>query len=130
MQPPKQERSLMELFTDLTQSTADLVRQEVALAKAEASEKVSQIGSAVASLAVGGLLAFAGLLILLQALVVGLAEFMPGWLASLIVGGVAALIGLGLLLAGRSALRAQSLAPRRTAESLRRDRDMVREQMG
>lgn len=129
MQPPKEERSLMELFTDLTQSTADLVRQEVALAKAEASEKVSQVGNAVASLAVGGLLAFAGLLILLQALVVGLAEFMPGWLASLIVGGVVALIGLGLLLAGRSALRAQSLAPRRIAESLRRDRDMVREQM-
>lgn len=129
MQPPKEERSLMELFTDLTQSTADLVRQEVALAKAEASEKVSQVGNAVASLAVGGLLAFAGLLILLQALVVWLAEFMPGWLASLIVGGVVALIGLGLLLAGRSALRAQSLAPRRIAESLRRDRDMVREQM-
>lgn len=129
MQPPKQERSLMELFTDLTQSTADLVRQEVALAKAEASEKVSQVGNAVASLAVGGLLAFAGLLILLQALVVWLAEFMPGWLASLIVGGVVALIGLGLLLAGRSALRAQSLAPRRIAESLRRDRDMVKEQL-
>lgn|SRR5690606_37101849 len=129
MQPPKEERSLMELFTDLTQSTADLVRQEVALAKAEASEKVSQVGNAVASLAVGGLLAFAGLLILLQALVVWLAEFMPGWLASLIVGGVVALIGLGLLLAGRSALRAQSLAPRRIAESLRRDRDMVKEQL-
>lgn len=129
MQPPKQERSLMELFTALTQNTSELVRQEVALAKAEASEKISQAGSAVASLAVGGLLAFAGLLILLQALVVGLAEFMEGWLASLIVGGLVALIGIGLLQAGRSALKAQNLSPRRTTESLRRDKDMVKEQM-
>lgn len=129
MQSDNQDRSLGSLFADLTQETSGLVRQEVELAKAEMSEKASQVGSAVASLAVGGALAFAGFLILLQAAVVALSEVMEPWLASLIVGGVVALVGIVLLLKGRSDLKTQNLAPRRTMESIQEDADLARERL-
>ena len=39
MDVPRMDRSLGELFSDLSQQTADLIRQEMRLAKAELSEK-------------------------------------------------------------------------------------------
>ncbi|WP_119459378.1 phage holin family protein [Rhodospirillaceae bacterium SYSU D60014] len=127
MQSDNQGRSLGSLFAELTRETSGLVRQEVDLAKTEMSEKASQVGSAVASLAVGGALAFAGFLILLQAAVVALSAVMEPWLASLLVGGGVALIGIVLLLKGRSDLKAQNLAPRRTMESVQEDTELARE---
>jgi hypothetical protein len=127
----KDERSLGTLFSELSQETTTLVQQEVALAKAELSEKLAHLGRAVASLAIGGLVLFAGLLVLLDAAVYGLSTLLPPelrpWLAALIVGGVVAGIGFVLLQKGRSTLHSATLAPQRTAESLRRDKDMVKE---
>lgn len=129
MQTQNQDRSLGSLFADLTQETTGLVRQEVDLAKAEISEKASQVGSAIASLAVGGALALAGFLVLLQAAVVALSNVMEPWLASLIVGGVVALIGIILMLKGRRDLAAQNLAPRRTIDSVQEDARVARERL-
>ena len=44
MDLPRIDRSLGELFSDLSQQTADLIRQEMRLAKAELSEKFSDAG--------------------------------------------------------------------------------------
>ena len=128
---PQEERSLGTLFTELSQETTTLVQQEVALAKAELSEKMTHLGRAVASLAIGGLVLFAGLLVLLDAAVYGLSKLLPPelqpWLAALIVGGIVAGIGFVLLQKGRSTLQVTPLAPQRTADSLRRDTNMVKE---
>jgi len=128
---PKDERSLGTLFTELSQETTTLVQQEVALAKAEVSEKIAHLGRAVASLAIGGLVLFAGLLVLLDAAVYGVSKLLPAelspWLAALIVGGIVAGMGYNLVQQGRKTLQATTLAPQRTAESLRRDTDMVKE---
>lgn len=129
MQAQNQDRSLGSLFADLTQETTGLVRQEVDLAKAEISEKASQVGSAIALLAVGGALALAGFLVLLQAVVVALSNVMEPWLASLIVGGVVTLIGIILMLKGRRDLAAQNLAPRRTIESVQEDARVAGERL-
>ena len=64
-------RSLIGLFSDLWRETSALFRAEAELAKAELSEKVSQATAGVTSLAIGGLVAFAGLLVLLDAAVYG-----------------------------------------------------------
>jgi hypothetical protein len=129
MQTDNQGRSLGSLFADLTQETTGLVRQEVDLAKAEISEKASQVGMAVASLAVGGALALAGFLVLLQAAVVALSNVLDPWLASLIIGGVVAIIGIILMLKGRNDLTARSLAPQRTIESVQEDAQVARERL-
>jgi hypothetical protein len=129
----KGDRSFGSLLTELTQETTTLVQQEVALAKAEMSEKISQVGSGLATLIIGGFILFAGLLKLLDAAIFGIAELLPPdltpWLAALIVGVVVAIIGAVMLQKGRSNLKSGNLAPRRTAASLRRDKEFAEEQI-
>jgi hypothetical protein len=127
----KEDRSFGSLFAELTQETATLVQQEVALAKAEMSEKVSQLGSGLATLIIGGFVLFAGLLKLLDAVIYGIGELLPPdlsvWLPALIVGVIGAIIGAVMLQKGRSNLKPGNLAPQRTAASLRRDKEFAKE---
>jgi hypothetical protein len=129
----KDERSFGQLLADLTNESRALVRNEIDLAKAEISEKVTQVGLGIAALAAGGLVLFAGFLVLLDAAVFGLAKLLEpyGWpaLAALIVAVATMIIGLIILMIGRSSLKSTNLAPRRTTESLRRDTQMVKEQV-
>lgn len=129
----RDERSIGALVSELSQETTTLIQQEIALAKTEMSEKVSQVSRALVSLALGGLVLFAGLLVLLDALVYGLSELMPPdltpWLPALLVGVVVAIIGAILLQKGRSNLQTSNLMPQRTATSLQRDTHMVKEQV-
>jgi hypothetical protein len=129
---PKEDRPLGSLLGDLMGDLAELVSKEIQLAKAELAEKVSLATAGAASLAIGGLVAFAGLLVLLDAAVYGLTalfEGLPLWASALIVGVVVIGVGMVLLLKGRSNLRAENLAPRRTVESLRQDAEMIKEQV-
>lgn len=122
------DRSLKELFGDLTQSVTTLFRKEIELARAETSEKINQAGVAAGAIAAGGVLALAALIVLLQALVIALAELgLAPALSALIVGGVVAIIAFALIYKGINDLKASSLAPTRTVEALRRDAHMVKE---
>src|ERR1041384_912960 len=108
----KDDRSLGELFADLARELSTLVRQEVQLARTELGQKASRLGRDLAALAVGGLVAYAGLLAILAALIIGLAAAgLPWWLAALLVGVVVAGIGYGLVQRGLSALKRENLAP-------------------
>ena len=135
MEPAKDDRSLAALFTGFSRETSALIRQEAALVRAEVAEKINQAGSGIALLAAGGGLVLVSLFFLVQALVFGVVAlldiWLPAeiavWLAPLLVGLLAALIGWVLLRGGLSRLRATSLAPTRTAASLRRDTNLVRE---
>ena len=119
-----QGRSLMGLFSDLWRETQTLVHQEAELAKAEISEKVSQVTTGAAEIASGGAVLFAGFIVLLFAAVGALELMLPTehaiWLAPLIVGYI-------LLSRGRKQMQAQSLAPQRTLESLKRDARLAKE---
>jgi hypothetical protein len=125
------ERPLMDLFSDLWRQTALLFRQEADLAKAEISEKVSQVETAVAALAVGAIVLHAGFLLLLAAAVAGLMKLLPeehaAWLAPLIVGVVVLVAGAVLLAKGRSKMKAGNLTPSRTIQSMRRDMEFAKE---
>ncbi len=116
------ERSLGDLFGDLSRETSTLVRQEVTLAKAELTRTATQVGKEVGVLAVGGAIAYAGLLALLAAVVLGLVAFgLPPWLAALIVGVVVAGGGYALVRRGLSGLKGVDMAPRQTMETLTED---------
>lgn len=126
----KEDRSLGELFADLARESSTLLRQEVQLAKTELSQKASQVGRDVASLAIGGLVAYAGLLAILAAVIIGLAAAgLPWWLAALLVGIVVIGIGYGLIQRGLTALKREDLAPRQTIESLQEDARWAKEQV-
>lgn len=131
MQAGRDDRSLGELFAELAQETSTLVRQEVELARVELGEKVGQVGRSVASILVGGAVAYAGLLAILAAIIAGLAEAgLPVWLSALLVGIVVAGVGYLLINRARSALQQMDMAPRRTVETLKEDQEWVKEQVG
>lgn len=126
-------RSLGELLRGLTDETSALVRDEIALARAEVTDKVVQAGSSIALVAGGAIVCLAGLLTILDAAVYGLARLMgtetlPA-AAALIVGLITIGLGIALVLRGRASLRPKNLVPRRTAQSLERDAELVKEQM-
>jgi hypothetical protein len=126
MEMSESERSIAELFRQLSRDLGTLLRQESELARTEVRQKAGQVAIAGAAFGSGGLVGFAGFLILLQALVAWLAGVLDSTaLAALLVGGLALLAGAGLVLLGRSRLKAEKLVPRKTVESLRQDAELA-----
>lgn len=128
MQPQRDERSLGELFAELASETSTLVRQEVQLAKTELTEKVTSAGRDAGMIGAGGALAYAGLLALLAAVVIGLGELIPLWLSALIVGLIVVGVGYALIQRGLTGLKHLDPAPRETMQTIKEDVDMVKEQ--
>jgi len=126
-----QSRSLMGLFADLWRETQTLVHQEAQLAKAELSQKVSQVATGAGEIAAGGAVLFAGFIVLLFAAVGAIELMIPSdhaiWIAPLIVGLAVMIIGYILLSKGRKQLKSESLAPERTMDSLQRDARLAKE---
>jgi len=115
----KEERSLGELLAELAQEVTTLVRQEMNLAKTEVSQKVSRVGMHLGFLAAGGAVAYAGLLAILAAIIILLAQAgLPWWAAALLVGLVVSGAGAFLVMKGINALKQEDLAPRETLASL------------
>jgi hypothetical protein len=123
------ERSVVGLLSELAEETGILVRQEIALFKAEIQENLSRLGIGAGALVAGGLIAFTGWLALTAAAILGLSLVLAPWLAALIVGAVMITLGAGLLLFSKSRLRSETLVPRRTLSSLREDRAWIRDQI-
>jgi hypothetical protein len=126
-QPAKEDRSLGELLGDLTRELTTLVREEATLAKTEMTQKLSQVGKDVGYLAAGGAVAYAGMLAIVAAIIIGLAQAgMEWWVSALLVGVVVAAIGGYLVSKGLNALRQQDLTPSQTVETLKEDAQWIR----
>lgn len=125
----RQEATLGELFSELSQETSALFRQEVQLAKAEVTRKATRAGKEIAFIAAGGFVAYAGFLALIAAAIFGVAEFLPIWLSALLVGVIVAGVGYLLLQKGISGLKEINPAPRRTIETLKEDKEWLKQQV-
>jgi hypothetical protein len=125
----RQERSIGELFGQLTQDLGLLVRQEAQLAKTEVQAKVSRATSDMVSLATGGVVALIGALALTAAVILLLVDpvGLKPWLAALLVGGAMAGIGYVMLKGGLRDLKKIDPAPRRTVESIKEDIQLAKE---
>jgi drug/metabolite transporter (DMT)-like permease len=116
------DRSLGDLLAELSRETSTLVRKEMELAQVEMTAKAKQTAIDAGTSAAGGVLAHAGMLVLLAALVMILvAVGVAPWLAALIVAVAAMGIGYVMLNRGMSKLRHRSLVPTQTMESLKED---------
>jgi hypothetical protein len=120
--------SLLGLVRTLTFDTKTFIRQEVQLAKAELSEKISKLGRNAMTLAVGGFVAYAGLIVLLIGLglllglafeTAGLSTAMAGFLGLGSVGLLVLVIGSVMLLKGVKSLSRESLTPEKTVQTLK-----------
>jgi hypothetical protein len=125
-----EDRSLGDLFGDLTRDMGTLVRQEVELAKTEMTQKASEAGKNIGSMVAGGAVAYAGFLAILAGLIIGIASLgVPRWLSALIVGLVVTGVGYFLIQKGREALKQGNLAPKKTIETLKDDAEWAKEQV-
>jgi hypothetical protein len=126
----REDRSIGELFGQLSQDMTLLFRQELQLARAELSEKISQVTSNLVSVVAGGFVTYVGALALVAALILGLheaADISP-WVSALIVGLIFAIAGWLMLNRGLKELKRVDLAPRRTVETLKDDVQWAKEQ--
>ncbi|HEX8250693.1 MAG TPA: phage holin family protein [Pyrinomonadaceae bacterium] len=125
----KEERSLGELFSELASETSTLVRQEVALAQTELTQKATKVGKNVGFLVVGGAVGYAALLAIIAAVIIGLANFIPAWASALIVGAVVGIVAYLLISSALAALKKTDLTPRETVETLKEDAQWLKNQV-
>ena len=107
--PPVEEtknpRSIGELVAGITERFSRLIRDEIELAKVQATAKVKKISVGAVMLIVGGVIALYAFGILLLAAVWGIANALPLWLSALIVGVFLLLITGILVLVGMKSLK-------------------------
>jgi hypothetical protein len=128
------EKPVADLIRDLRDETTILFKQELLLAKKEMSEKAGRMGKNIGMVAAGGLVAYAGLLVLLYAIsnlvvatlvAMGLSLQIATWLGPAIVGLIVALIGYGMYKKASKNLSKESLAPEKTMETIQEDKEWM-----
>jgi hypothetical protein len=133
-QPP----TIVRLLQDLREESTTLLRQEVALAKAELRQNVSEYGQNTLALTIGALIAYAGFTVLLIGLGqlatvwlirAGVGADMAPWVAPSVVGFLVALIGWGLFAKAKRALSCDALTPTRTIESLKTNKRWIQNKL-
>lgn len=122
------ETSVFGLMRELREEFKTFVKQEIQLAKTELSEKASCFGRNAAWLGVGGLVAYAGLIVLLAGLGsllayafenAGMNRTMANFLGLGIMGLVVALLGFAFVMKALQAFKGASLAPQKALHTLK-----------
>ena len=123
------ERSLIDLFRDLSQQAYTLIRQEVALAKTEVSERLSSMVSDAIWIGAGVLLIHMALGTAVAAIVLALgAAGMPLATAAALVAGALIVIGVVVVQWRISAIRRRRVVPTRTVSELKETGQWLRDQ--
>jgi Flp pilus assembly protein TadB len=125
--PQTEERSVAELMRQATEQASQVVRDEMRLARAEMVEKGKRAGTGAGLFGGAGVVALYGAAALLTALVLGLAEGLPAWLAALLVAVLLFLVAGVLALVGRKSVQqAMPAVPEQTVESVKTTVDEVK----
>ena len=98
---PRDERPLVELVSEIKDKAETLVQQEVALGLAELDDRAARISSDLKQSAAGGAVVLSGVLVLLAAATLFVAQFVEAWIAALLVGLAVTLPGLAMVLTAR-----------------------------
>jgi hypothetical protein len=124
------ERSTPALMGDLVNHVTELVRKEITLFRAEMNDKATQVFVALGSIVAALVFVLTALNVLAAALVAALTNAgIPAAWSAVIVGGALAIVAAVLANRGIANLKAQNLAPERTARATMRDAEMVKEKM-
>ena len=133
----RDDRSIGDLIKDLRDESTTLIRQELALAKTEMSEKASKAARNSAYIGVGAVLCYLGGFFALVAATVGLALLLGAanlgwhawWLAPLIVGAIVGIVGWVITKKGMNTLKHQSKVPEKTVQSLQEDKQWLQDKV-
>lgn len=119
--------SFGELLSQLANNSAELVRDEIELARQEMSEKVKVLRSGIVLAAVGSVIGLIALLTLTAAAVIGLAHYIGAGTSALIIGAALAISGVAIAFAGLGQIKRTSLTPKQTIETLEEDKEWLKE---
>ena len=120
--------SVGELVGQLSEQTSTLVRQELALARAEMTQKGKAAGLGVGLFGGAGVFVVYGVGALVAAAVMGLAVAVPGWAAGLIVGAASFVVaGIAALIGKKEVAEATPPVPQQAVASVKDDVDAVKE---
>lgn len=123
-------RSVLGVAGEAMAQTADLIRVEFRLARAELAEKVTSIRTGAAFVVAGAVFLIGALFLLLQWAVVALVEAgLSASSATFVVAVASSLIGLVLILTGRQKLDPGSVLPERTLNQIAQDGAMAKEKL-
>jgi hypothetical protein len=115
------ERSIPELTKDMAFHLGDMFRNELKLARVEATEGVKTLSGAVGLIAAGAVIGGSALTLGLFAVAYALATVMPMWGAAAVVAVLAAIVAWMLVKAGQKAMNSDELSLTRTREQVSRD---------
>jgi protein-S-isoprenylcysteine O-methyltransferase Ste14 len=124
------EQSIADVIRSTVQDAQDLVRSEIALAKAELRSEVKRLGAGVAALAAAGLAALVAVILLLTAAAWGIPAALgwPVWSGFALVGAVMLLAAAALAMMGRKRLNSQRHMPL-TVDTLKENMKWTRARM-
>jgi hypothetical protein len=124
---PGSDQSTAELVQQASEQISRLVRDEIALAKAELAEKGKHAGIAAGLFGGGGVLALYGVGALIATLIIVLNLFLDLWLAALIITVVLfAVAGILALLGKKQVTKAVPPEPSAAIASAKADVDEVK----
>ena len=119
-QPMRPDRSLGELFAEMTSDMGTLVRKEIELAKLEIQEEGTRVGKGVGMLGGAGVAGWLALLFLSLALAWLIDQALNTALSFAIVGVVWAVVALVLISMGKKQLNEIKAMPN-TTETIKED---------
>jgi membrane protein len=125
-----EKRSLADVVRSAVDGVTALIRKEIELGKIEVTEAIGARAKGAGLMAVAGVFALFALGFAAAAGSAALDRIVPDWAAHLIVAGVFVLVALVLFLAGRGAMRATSVAPEKTQQTIKDDVRLVKERIG
>lgn len=117
---PGYDQSLADLLKSTLHDAQDLVRGEIALAKAEMRQEVRKVGAGAAAFAAAGVAALLAVVFLLTAAAWGITAALgwPAWSGFAIVGTVVLLVALVLAMMGKKRFNGEQRMPL-TTETMR-----------
>jgi len=127
--PPPGERSLADLVVDVSENASVLVREEIELAKAEVSAKVSKLGRGAAVGVAAGTFAFLALILILHGIAWLLGEeLFDGniWAGYFVTAGIFLLLAaLAGLIAYRAVKAGSPPVPEQAIEEAKLTKEML-----
>jgi hypothetical protein len=118
---------LRDIASGVASDLQELLKGEIALARAEVDQKLRGIVIAAILIVGGALVAFAGLVVVLEGGAAVLAFWLPAWASLLIVGVVILAVGGLVSRAGIGKLSLKAIKPERTIASVQADVHMIKD---
>ena len=121
------DRSLGQIFKELSADLSTLFRSEIALLKLEIKDTVAKLGGGTAMFAIAAFLAIFGLAFLFVTIALGLIRLgIPAWLSTLIVTVVLFAAAGVLAMMGKKKFAEVNFVPNESVQQIRNDIESIK----